>query len=127
MQISSSDKQAAVDERDSNLVVCRQLIYNVSVASHAGREQRCHSVAVPFHGCAELQQHSHYLQTTRLRTVVQCRVACREREREKKNKSDGINIAIKSYKGGTLQKKVLVLSKKKVMSSLNQQYNVIWT
>lgn len=46
---------ATVSDRNPDLMVRRQVVYNVRVACDAGREQGCHAVAVLLHGRSILQ------------------------------------------------------------------------
>lgn len=65
-----------VCDRKPDLLVRCQVVYDVCVSCDAGRKQRRHAVAVLLHGGSILQQHAHDLQTARLCTVMQRRVAC---------------------------------------------------
>jgi len=64
--------------KNPDLLVRRQVVYDVSVPCDAGGEEGSHTVAVLLHGRSKLQQHPHDLQTARLRTVMERRVACEQ-------------------------------------------------
>ena len=63
------------EAESTDLLVRGEEVHDVGVAGDAGREQWRHAVAVPLHGRPIRQEQPHDLQTARLRTVMQGRVA----------------------------------------------------